>query len=313
MDNRHLAHAAFLYNTDAAYFAHVVSFLESTRTDRRLVLIPLRGRWPDLSARLASAGHDWQGAVARKELVVFPAESLLEDVVPGGMFDRRRFDAAVARMIEPDVPHRVYGDAAALLVGRDNLSAALAIEHAWTETAGERPLEVCCGYDLRFFSEEHEWPVRSVINGHRHASHEPGMATSRFLPVHRDAGEQDPPLVLLWDDHRDTRDMYAETLTFSGYRVIVADDTEDTIALAGAYRPELILMNVRLVEERAADAMRTLRTQHAFTAPILALTSHAFHAERARISGAGFDAVLSKPCLPDELLTHVATALRRRA
>jgi two-component system, cell cycle response regulator DivK len=131
--------------------------------------------------------------------------------------------------------------------------------------------------------------------------------------VHRDAGTQDPPLVLLWDDHRDTRDMYAETLTFSGYRVIVADDAGDTIALAAAYRPELILMNVRLAEERAADAMRTLRTRHAFTAPILALTSHAFDAERAKISRAGFDAVLSKPCLPDELLARVAAALRPRA
>jgi two-component system, sensor histidine kinase and response regulator len=41
------------------------------------------------------------------------------------------------------------------------------------------------------------------------------------------------------------------------------------------------------------------------TAPIVALTAHAFAEERLTAMLDGFDDVIAKPCLPDELLAAV--------
>jgi DNA-binding response OmpR family regulator len=120
---------------------------------------------------------------------------------------------------------------------------------------------------------------------------------------------KDAELILLWDDHQDTRNMYAEALTFDGYRVMTAANASDALALAKAYRPALLVIAVQVPSKIGAMTMRLLRADHDFTGPILALTAHAFEAEREEISGDGFDAVLSKPCLPDTLVAAVTKAL----
>ena len=43
--------------------------------------------------------------------------------------------------------------------------------------------------------------------------------------------------------------------------------------------------------------------------PIVAFTAHALDDERAAALSAGFDAVIAKPCLPDDLLTLVEALL----
>jgi two-component system, cell cycle response regulator DivK len=315
LDPTHQAHAAFLYESSDAYFDHVVGIVdEGTRVGERVALIPLGTRWQELAARLNAAGIDWVRAAQRRDLVIIPAETFVEATVVDAMFDPRRFDETVQQLLSKrGLPRRMYGDAAALLVSQDNLAAAVALEHAWSNILRDQPVLLSCGYDLSLFpDDEPDWPVRTVINGHRHAALERGTARGHLLPAAADTREDDPPLVLLWDDHHDTRAMYAEALTFSGYRVIVADDATQTIALAEAYHPGLILMDVRLGRPRAAAAMRLLRTRHVYSGPILALTAHAFSGERAEIFGDGFDAVLSKPCLPDELVGHVTRALHER-
>jgi CheY-like chemotaxis protein len=107
--------------------------------------------------------------------------------------------------------------------------------------------------------------------------------------------------------------MYAEALTFSGYRVITAADAQQALALARACRPELLVVDVRLPGKAGIETMRRLRAGNEFGGPILALTAHAFHAERDEIADHGFDAVLSKPCLPDALVAAVARALEAPA
>ena len=103
--------------------------------------------------------------------------------------------------------------------------------------------------------------------------------------------------------------MYAEALTFNGYRVMTAANASDALMLAKTYRPALLVIDVRLPSKIGVVMMRVLRTDHAFSGPILALTAHAFEAEREEISGDGFDAVLSKPCMPDALVAAVTRAL----
>jgi CheY-like chemotaxis protein len=199
-----------------------------------------------------------------------------------------------------------------MLVGRHNLAAALALEHAEQEIADCKPFRISCGFDLQLFPEdEHDWQVRSVVNAHQDAVIGPDARTQPVLPDVERRVAKGSELILLWDGHLDTRIMYAEALTFSGYRVITAATGGQALALARAYRPDLLVLDVRLPAKLAVTGMRRLRADPDFNAPILALTAHAFREERADIFKRGFDVVLSKPCLPDVLVAAVAEALSR--
>lgn len=114
------------------------------------------------------------------------------------------------------------------------------------------------------------------------------------------------PLVLIVDDFDDALEIYEQFLTFKGYRVATASDGPTAIAKARALRPALIFMDLRMASMNGTEAMRLLREDAAFSlVPIVALTAHALDCERAQALADGFDEVISKPCLPDELAAAV--------
>ena len=114
------------------------------------------------------------------------------------------------------------------------------------------------------------------------------------------------PLVLVVDDYLDAREMCAEFLRFSGFRVEEAVDGVEAIEKATDLLPACILMDLSLPRLDGWEATRRLkkdaRTKHI---PIIALTGHALagHAEVA--TDAGCDAFLTKPCLPDVMVAEV--------
>jgi CheY-like chemotaxis protein len=118
---------------------------------------------------------------------------------------------------------------------------------------------------------------------------------------------EDHPLILLVDDYRDGREMYAEYLLFRGFRVAVASSGAQAVALAsGSERPAVILMDLEMSGMSGADALRAIRANPALIrVPILALTAHAMSAEREAAIRSGFDDVIPKPCLPDELVAII--------
>jgi two-component system, cell cycle response regulator DivK len=118
---------------------------------------------------------------------------------------------------------------------------------------------------------------------------------------------EDHPLILLVDDDRDGREMYAEYLMFRGFRVATASSGAQAVALAsGPERPAVILMDLEMRGMSGADALRALRANPALICvPILALTAHAMSAERETAIRDGFDDVIPKPCLPDELVAII--------
>ena len=54
------------------------------------------------------------------------------------------------------------------------------------------------------------------------------------------------PLVLLVEDHDDTREMYGDYLKFEGFRVLSARTAEQAIEAALAEHPAVIVMDVGL-------------------------------------------------------------------
>jgi two-component system cell cycle response regulator DivK len=118
------------------------------------------------------------------------------------------------------------------------------------------------------------------------------------------------PLILLVDDFEDALDIYRDYLNYRGYRVIVARDGGEAVAMATEHRPDLILLDLRMPVMTGLDAVKLLRLDRGLDGcPIVALTAHALEAERLEALRAGFDEVIAKPCLPDDLATSVARLL----
>ena len=122
--------------------------------------------------------------------------------------------------------------------------------------------------------------------------------------------ELEAPLVLVVDDFQDNREMFAELLGLSGFRVAQAENGREALDRAFALLPDLVLMDLSLPELDGWEATRRLksdpRTRHI---PVIVLTGHvlADHSREAR--DAGCDAFLTKPCLPEVLVVEVQRVL----
>jgi CheY-like chemotaxis protein len=116
--------------------------------------------------------------------------------------------------------------------------------------------------------------------------------------------------ILLVDDFEDGLEMYQEYLTYRGYRVFAARNGEDAIVMARVHRPDVILLDIRMPGMTGTDALRVLRSDPSFQhIPIVALTAHALDGERVAALRAGFDDLIPKPCLPDQLAMAVERML----
>jgi two-component system, cell cycle response regulator DivK len=119
-----------------------------------------------------------------------------------------------------------------------------------------------------------------------------------------------PPIILIVDDFDDALDIYQQYLTFKGYHVITARSGQEAIDAARRRRPAVIFMDLSMAVMTGTEAMRVLRSDATFShVPIVAFTAHALQDERLTALHAGFDEVLAKPCLPDELVAAVARLL----
>jgi CheY-like chemotaxis protein len=116
--------------------------------------------------------------------------------------------------------------------------------------------------------------------------------------------------ILLVDDFLDGLEMYEEYLAYRGFTVVVARTGQEAVAQARTHRPDVILLDLRMPGMTGTEAMRILRADPSFVnTPIIALTAYAMDEERSVALGAGFDAVIAKPCLPDALVAAVEGVL----
>jgi len=122
--------------------------------------------------------------------------------------------------------------------------------------------------------------------------------------------DQNAPLILVVDDYQDAREMYAEYLQYSGFRVAEARNGNEAVAQAFSLRPDLILMDLSLPGMDGWEATRLLkgddRTKHI---PVVALTGHALAGASEGAKKAGCDSFVTKPCLPDDLVVEVRRML----
>ena len=121
------------------------------------------------------------------------------------------------------------------------------------------------------------------------------------------------PLVLVVDDYDDAREMYAESLLVSGFRVAAASDGVQAIELARTLTPDVILMDLSLPGMDGWEATRRLKadptTEHI---PVVALTGHALESALDAARDAGCERFVIKPALPDVVIAEVRRAIAKR-
>lgn len=104
------------------------------------------------------------------------------------------------------------------------------------------------------------------------------------------------PLILVVEDHQDTRDLLSYMLTSLGFGVAEAENGEDAIDMAERLHPGLILMDVSLPRLDGLSATRRMRELETLrTVPIVFLSGHAEPAWEVKARDAGCDDYLVKP------------------
>ena len=118
------------------------------------------------------------------------------------------------------------------------------------------------------------------------------------------------PLILVVDDYEDAREMYAEYLRFSGFRVAEARNGNEALEQAFTLMPDLILMDLSLPGMDGWEATRQLKAdERTRQIPVVALTGHALAGASEGAKKAGCDSFVTKPCLPDDLVVEVRRML----
>ena len=106
--------------------------------------------------------------------------------------------------------------------------------------------------------------------------------------------------------------MYAEYLKLHEWRVGEAADGREALAKAISSPPDVVVTETRLPGINGYDLCEVLRRDATTTRiPIVVVTAEAYGADLARALRSGADAVLTKPCLPDRLMSEVSRLLRR--
>src|ERR687896_644798 len=104
------------------------------------------------------------------------------------------------------------------------------------------------------------------------------------------------PLILVVDDYQDAREMYAEYLQFSGFRVAEARNGNEAVEQAFALKPDLILMDLSLPGMDGWEATRRLKADtRTRNIPVVALTGHALEGSSKGALDAGCDDFVTKP------------------
>jgi signal transduction histidine kinase/ActR/RegA family two-component response regulator len=135
-----------------------------------------------------------------------------------------------------------------------------------------------------------------------------GVAPAAVPPVAAAEPARGPPRrILVVDDNRDAVDSLAMMLELMGHEVRTAHDGEAGIAVAAAFRPEVILMDLGMPKLNGYEAAARIRAEPWGAGPFLvALTGWGADDDRRQTHDAGFDRHLVKPVDPAALVKLLA-------
>lgn len=122
------------------------------------------------------------------------------------------------------------------------------------------------------------------------------------------------PVVVLVEDHSDTRELYAECLTFAGFRVHSAIDADSGFDMAIDIQPDVVVTDFWLQgSQSGAELCKRLkdddRTGHI---PTLLVTASSQRRDAQAALEHGCAVVRLKPYLPDAMERDIRLMLARQ-
>ena len=117
--------------------------------------------------------------------------------------------------------------------------------------------------------------------------------------------------VLLVEDDSAGRRMYAEWLTHAGFAVQQAHNGLQALERALDLVPDVVVTDLNIPGIDGFELTRRLKHDpRTRNVPVVAVTGYAaFQADPGRAQRAGCDAVLEKPCSPDELESAIRSLI----
>jgi two-component system, OmpR family, response regulator len=116
--------------------------------------------------------------------------------------------------------------------------------------------------------------------------------------------------VLVVDDEPNIVDVVTMALRFQGFAVEAAGTGTAAIAAVGAFKPDLIVLDVMLPDMEGFDVAQRLGAQHA-RVPIVYLTARDATEDKIRGLTLGGDDYVTKPFSLEELVARIRSILRR--
>ncbi|MFT5173699.1 MAG: two-component system cell cycle response regulator DivK [Gammaproteobacteria bacterium] len=121
-------------------------------------------------------------------------------------------------------------------------------------------------------------------------------------------------LILVVEDNERSAKLLHDVLEHRGYRVLVATNGEDGVALAREHLPALVLMDIQLPGINGIEAFEQLQVSTATRdIPVIAVTASAMHEEVTRIASVGFAGYQPKPIRVMEFLQAMEAILESAA
>jgi signal transduction histidine kinase/ActR/RegA family two-component response regulator len=124
------------------------------------------------------------------------------------------------------------------------------------------------------------------------------------------AGERTARRIVYVEDNADARMTMAELLRVFGYEVFEVGEGKLAHAAVLEHQPDVVVMDIGLPDVDGYQVARRLRkdagTRHV---PLIALTGYGQLRDKEQAAVAGFDAHLTKPVAPDDLIAAIEAAV----
>ena len=118
--------------------------------------------------------------------------------------------------------------------------------------------------------------------------------------------------ILVVEDNKTSMYLICFLLRKGGYEVIEAWSGEEGVKLAIKEKPNMILMDIQLIDIDGLEATKRIReSKEGGDIPIVAITSYAMVGDREKALAAGCTGYIEKPINPDTFLAEVETYLPR--
>ncbi len=128
----------------------------------------------------------------------------------------------------------------------------------------------------------------------------------RHAPFTSDPEDDAPPLkprALVVDDAPDVTEMLAMLLRYAGYDVVTVFAARDALETARHEHFDVVVSDIGMPEMDGYELARSLRTLDDYReVPMVAVTGFAMYDDRDRALESGFNAFLTKPINPMDLI-----------